>query len=226
MANRIKVFIVADFEPLRLGLENAIAGGPDMKVTGSVSSLEAMATSGGFRGADVLVVDMAALAKVDTDPIYARLQEWVPGLKVLFLGSAQEAAGIGFDSIPRAVSLHNFGFLLKDGPTGRLIEAIRLIASDAFVCEAYVIKRILTRLTQWAAYSPSMPAEQLSDRETEVLTLVAQGASNKEIARDLFLSEGTVKAHISHIMLKLGMGRRTELVRYALTSGVVSLNEG
>ncbi len=60
MANRIKVFIVADFEPLRLGLENAIAGGPDMKVTGSVSSLEAMATSGGFRGADVLVVDMGA----------------------------------------------------------------------------------------------------------------------------------------------------------------------
>lgn len=225
MTNRIRVFIVADFEPLRVGLGNTISSAEDMEVTGAVPSLQAMVVDGGYRTADVLVVDMAAMSKVDMNAMYARLQEWIPGLSVLFLGSGEEAGTIAFESIPMAVHLHTFGFLLKDGPVHRLIEAIRLIASEAFVCETDVIKRILTRLTQWASYSPSAPAEQLSDRETEVLSLVARGASNKEIARDLFLSEGTVKAHISHIMLKLGMGRRTELVRYALTSGVVPMNE-
>ena len=63
----------------------------------------------------------------------------------------------------------------------------------------------------------------LSGREVEVLTLVAQGRSNKEIAEELFVSQGTVKIHVSHIMTKLGLDRRTELVRFALASGLAPL---
>ncbi len=116
--------------------------------------------------------------------------------------------------------------LLKDGSTDRLIEAIRLIAAGTFVCEMDVIRHILTRLSQWASYNEQQDSMgQLSGREVEVLQHVAQGRSNREIAQDLFLSEGTVKIHVSHIMSKLGLDRRTELVRYALSKGLVPLED-
>src|SRR5438132_528559 len=81
-------------------------------------------------------------------------------------------------------------------------------------------KSILLRLSQWASYSPYEPAGQLSEREREVLKLVATGCSNRDIAQQLFLSEGTIKAHVSHIMTKVGVERRGELIRYALGNGV------
>ncbi len=225
MDDAIRVYIVADFEPLRIGLADIISSGDSLRLVGQASSLEEMAADQGYRRADVLVVDMHTLNKANRDAMYQRLQEWVPDIKALFLGSAAEGAEITFETIPQAVHLHTFGFILKDGPADRLLRAIRLVASGAFVCETDVIKRILTRLTQWADYQQSGQTGQLSPRETEVLTMVAQGRANKEIARELFLSEGTVKVHISHIMAKLGLGRRTELVRYALTKGVISLAE-
>jgi DNA-binding NarL/FixJ family response regulator len=78
------------------------------------------------------------------------------------------------------------------------LEAIRLVHASTFVCETEVIRHILTRLSQWAKYSEvDHNGSQLSDREMEVLTLVTQGASNKATAQELFLSEGTVKAHVS-----------------------------
>lgn len=226
MGKTTGVFIVADFEPLRAGLVRSVEDSPDMDVVGEASSLEEMADSGGYRGADVLVVDVQAVNSTDRDSMYQRLSEWVPDMKVLFLGSAQEASDISFESLPQAMNLHTIGLLLKNGPTERVVQAIRLIASGAFVCETEVIRRMLTRLTQWASYSPdSNNKGDLSEREQEVLALVAEGRSNKEIARTLFLSEGTVKAHISHIMNKLGVDRRTELVRYAFGRGLIPLAE-
>lgn len=222
---KLKIYIVADFEPLRVGLAETIANAPDMEVIGDASSLEAMACGDGYRRADVLAIDVQAVNQASIPDVYKKLGEWFPALKVIFLGSHQDAAQISFDAIPMLMRLDTIGFLIKDGPAERLIQAIRLIACGEFVCETEVIKRILTRLTQWASYSPNGRAEQLSERETEVLTMVAQGRSNKEIARELFLSEGTIKAHISHIMAKLGLERRTELVRYALAKGVVPLSE-
>ncbi|MBI1884937.1 MAG: response regulator transcription factor [Chloroflexi bacterium] len=226
MANaRTKVYIVAPFEPLRVGLANTVSTAPGMEVTGASGSLLEMAQSEGYRRADVLVIDVQSLNGGAGDEIYSRLKEWLPELRVLFLGSPQEALTISFESIPLLMRLNTVGFLLKDGAIDRIVQALRLITTGAFVCETDVIKRILTRLTQWASYSLTDSMDQLSERETEVLGLVAQGRSNKEIARDLFLSEGTVKAHISHIMGKLNLERRTELVRYALAKRLVPLTD-
>jgi DNA-binding NarL/FixJ family response regulator len=124
------------------------------------------------------------------------------------------------------MTLHTIGVLLKNGPGERLTEAIRMVAAGVFICETGVMRRMLTRLTQWASYDGESDGRgELSDREVEVLCLVAEGRSNKEIAQALFLSEGTVKAHISHIMNKLGLDRRTELVRYALGKGLVAVSD-
>lgn len=221
-----KVCIVANFEPLKLGLVAAIGGEPDLEIVAEASDVSELFRSPGFRGADVIVVDSQAV--LVNNPNYSQVQEWLPALKVLFLGTQEDARNISPEDIPAYMRLNTVGFLMKDGPTSRLIDGIRLVASGTFVCETELIRHILVRLTQWASYSAdesSRNGQQLSDRETEVLTHVARGLSNKEIAHELFLSEGTVKAHVSHIMAKLAVDRRTDLVRYALSTGLIPLTD-
>ena len=227
MSDAIRVFIIADFEPLRAGLARSISAESDLEVAGECSSLEEMIHNPQAFSADVLVVDVQTLANaVNREELDRRAQEWVPALKVLFLGSPQEEhETTSFESMRQAMDLHTVGFLFKNGPTTRVVQAVRLIAAGSFVCETDVIRRMLLRLSHLANDQAEPNKDGLSERETEVLALVAEGRSNKEIARNLFLSEGTVKAHVSHIMNKLSLDRRTELVRYALTNGVAVAEE-
>ena len=221
----IKVCIVAPFEPLRLGLVGTIGKVEDLKVVAEVSGLSDLVSKAAFRDADVILVDSDALQGAGRDT-YAQINEWLPALKVLFLGTREDAYNLSPDDIPAYMRLNTVGFILKDGPTERLLNAMRLVASGTFVCETELIRRVLIRLTHWASYDDeSRGPQQLSERETEVLALVAKGSSNKEIAQDLFLSEGTVKAHVSHIMTKLNVERRTDLVRYAISKGLISLTD-
>jgi DNA-binding NarL/FixJ family response regulator len=222
-----KVVVVCPFEPLRIGLVAELKTAPDLQVIGEFRDLSEVVTKAAFREADLLVIDSQAVLG-DNLAVYQQIDEWLPHLKVLFLGTEENARTISPEDIPVYMKLHTVGFMLKDGSTSRIIDGIRLVASGTFVCETELIRHILTRLTQWASYSAedsTRNGQQLSERETEVLTLVARGQSNKEIARELFLSEGTVKAHVSHIMAKLAVERRTDLVRYALSTGLVPMSE-
>jgi len=221
----IRVYVVAVFEPLHAGLASAISEAADMKLAGAASSLEEMVSDDAYRDADVIVMDVQAINRSQVPLFYQRIGEWMPSMKMLFLGTELDARAISPDDIPTYMGLHTIGFIQMEGSVDRLLQAIRLVASGSFVCESEVIKRILTRLSQWASYSGSDGSDQLSERELEVLALVARGRSNKEIAQDLFLSEGTVKVHVNHIMTKLGLERRTELVRFAITKGVVPLED-
>ncbi len=227
MENIIRVCVIAGFEPLRLGLVKTLGAAPDIEIAGEATGLADLVTNSAAREADVFVVDVDVLAagQRERGPI-TQLNEWMPALKVLFLGNREDARVISPDDLPQYMRLNTLGFILRDGPTSRLLNAVRLIASGTFVCETELIKGILTRLMHWASYTDTTQADhQLTDREVEVLTMIAQGASNKEIAQETFLSEGTVKAHVSHVMVKLRLERRTDLVRYALSKGLVPLNE-
>jgi two-component system response regulator NreC len=226
MGGNIRICIVAPFEPLKMGLVRTIDADEEMEVLAAVENLPALVANAAFRGADVIVVDSDAVTSGIGRETYIQLDEWLPALKVLFLGTREDARNLSPEDLPAYMRLNTVGFILKDGPTSRLLDAIKLVASGTFVCETELIRHILTRLTQWALSSDEPRNGQLSERESEVLTLVARGASNKEIAQELFLSEGTVKAHVSHIMGKLNVDRRTDLVRYALTHGLVPLDDG
>lgn len=222
-----KVCVIVPFEPLRIGLVAELSSAPDIHVIADCQSLSEIITKAAFREADVLVVDSQAVL-ADNLAVYTQMNEWLPALKVLFLGTQEDARNLRAEDIPVYMRLHTIGFMLKDGPTSRIIDGVRLVASGTFVCETELIRHILTRLTQWASYSAedsTRNGQQLSERETEVLTLVARGQSNKEIAQELFLSEGTVKAHVSHIMAKLAVDRRTDLVRYALSTGLIPMSD-
>lgn len=220
---KIKVCVVVPFEPLRVGLAGTISGAPDMEVIDELEGLAPLPARASFREAHVLVVDSDGLLGARRST-YDQLNDWLPQLKVLFLGRREDARNLTPDDLPSYMRLDTVGFIYKYGPAERLLEAIRLVNASTFVCETGLIRHILTRLRQWATYSEAETSgSQLSEREMEVLTLVTQGASNKAIAQELFLSEGTIKAHVSHVMGKLGVERRTDLVRYALTKGLISL---
>ncbi len=221
----VRVYIVAEFGPLRMGLSQAVGEAHDMSAVGDAVTLDQMSQDPSLDSADVVLVEASA---VDGMPphVYQRLEARLPSLKVLFLGTRQEGATISFDTLKAVIGLHTAGFVYKEGSTERLLQAIRLVAATAFVCETQVIRRILGRLTEWATYSAPEPGNQLSEREREVLELVVRGNSNKAIARHLFVSEGTVKSHVSHILNKLGLERRTEIVRYVLSNGLLSDDSG
>jgi DNA-binding NarL/FixJ family response regulator len=206
-----------------LGLVKTLGGAPDVEIVGETTNLGDLIMDPALRNANVFVVDVDALGGAAQGTV-AQMNEWLPALNVLFLGNQEDARVISPDDLPGYMRLNTVGFLFRDGPTTRLIEAVRLVAQGVFVCEADVIKRILVRLMKWASYTDP-ETEQLTEREIEVLKMIARGASNKEIAQETFLSQGTVKAHINHIMSKLRVERRTDLVRIALSKGLVPLSE-
>lgn len=224
MQEKLKVLTVVSFEPLFLGIKDAIDGAPDMEIAASVQTLDEMVEHEAFPNCDVIVLDAEVMGGTGA-ATYQQLLEWLPAMKVLFLGSWEDAKAISPDDLPVYMSLQNVGFIVRDGSTNRLLDSIRLVACGTFVCEIDVIRRILTRLTKYATETTDNGSGKLSEREMEVLALVAGGRSNKEVAMELFLSEGTVKAHVSRIMSKLNVDRRTDLVRYALSRGLIEIED-
>lgn len=115
------------------------------------------------------------------------------------------------------------GFLLKDAPADDLVAAIRVVAGGDALLAPSVTRRIIERFA--AGPDPNRTVEgldDLTDRETEVLRLVARGLSNSEIAEELFVSEATVKTHVSHVLTKLGIRDRVQAVVAAYESGLIT----
>ena len=217
----MKVCVVAAYEPLRSGLARDIETAPDMDVIGIEPGLAELLDDTAISEADVIVVDVDALNRASPSTL-SRLSEWWSTLNVLFLGSREQARTINPADLPAYVNLNTVGFLLREGPTSRLLDVIRVVGAGSFVCESRVMRHILTRLSQWARDPDEPNSTGLSRRETEVLKLLASGGSNKSVAQELVLSTETVKTHVSRIMRKLQVKRRADLVRYALDKNLVT----
>ena len=116
------------------------------------------------------------------------------------------------------------GFLLKDTPPGQLADGIRAVASGEALLAPTVTRRLIEEFARVGPARRVRPAEldELTPRELEVLQLVARGMSNAEIAADLFLSETTVKTHVTHVLGKLGLRDRVQAVVLAYESGLIT----
>src|SRR5437870_8359601 len=135
----LRVYVVAMFEPLHAGLASAISEAADMKLAGAASSLDEMASDDAYREADVIVMDVQAINRSQVPLFYQRIGEWMPSMKMLFLGTELDARAISPDDIPTYMGLHTIGFIQMEGSVDRLLQAIRLVASGSFVCESEVI---------------------------------------------------------------------------------------
>jgi DNA-binding NarL/FixJ family response regulator len=116
------------------------------------------------------------------------------------------------------------GFILKDAPPNELVHAVRTVAAGDALLAPSVTRRLLEQVVRRLPQRPKLPPahEQLTDREHEILLLIARGLSNLEIASQLFLSELTVKSHVSHLLGKLGLRDRVQAVVLAYETGLVS----
>lgn len=222
----IRVYVAAGFEALRIGLSNVLDASPGVQKSGEAASIEAMLADSASQRADVVLVDARLLPPAPVESLRAWLVEPSPPRRVLVFGSNREAAALSGEALVALLESGGLGLMFNHGAVERLLDAVRRVAAGIFVCECDmdVLRELARRFRATAPERGRALQEHLSDRELEVLLLVAEGLSNRQIAEHLFLSEGTVKVHVSRIIAKLGMERRTELVRYAIDKGLTLLD--
>jgi DNA-binding NarL/FixJ family response regulator len=210
MTEPIRVLIADDHPVVRAGLQGMLLGQPDIQVVGeAMTGAEAIAMTEQLRP-NVVLMDLR-MPEMDGVSSTVRIRERQPQTHVLVLTTYD-----GDADILRAIEAGATGYLLKDAPCDDLFRAIHAAAKG----ESFLTPAVATRLIGRVRAPVEDP---LSGREVEVLTLVAQGASNKEIARQLWISEATVKTHIIHIFGKLGVSDRTAAVTLALERGILHL---
>ena len=201
-AGPIRLLIVDDHPVVRDGLRGLFADDPDFQVVGEAANgAEAVARVERV-GADVVLMDLRMPEMGGVEAI-TRLRRTAPGVRVLVLTTYDTDS----DVLP-AIEAGATGYLLKDAPREELIRAVRA----AFAGEAVLSPAVAGRLMGQVRRPP--PAA-LSRRELEVLALIADGATNREAAARLFVSEATVKTHLLHVYEKLGVRDRAAAVAEA-----------
>ena len=204
----IRILLVDDHELLRAGLRGRLDAEADLTIVGEADSAERAVVQARALQPDLIVLDLLLPRKSGHDAI-PELAAVSPGSRILVVSSQAAPA-----SVRRALSAGATGYLPKRASDGELVTAIRTVMTGA----GYVDPDLGAKLV----VSSGTPAlEPLSDREREIVQLLALGYTNQEIARQLFISVRTVDTHRAHNMLKLVLETRAELVMFALANGVI-----
>jgi two-component system, NarL family, response regulator NreC len=204
----IRVLIVDDHELLRAGLRSRLEGETGIAIVGEADTAERAVLLARKLQPDLILLDLLLPKKSGYDAI-PELAEVAPKAKVLVV-SSQAAPS----SVRRALSAGAAGYLPKRSSDRELVTAIRLVAGGA----GYVEPDLGSKLVNPSG-SPAL--EPLSERERDIIHLLALGYTNQEIGQKLFISVRTVDTHRAHIMRKLQLETRAELVMYALANGVI-----
>lgn len=209
----IRVLIVDDHPIVRDGLRGVFDGEPGFEVVGEAADGEQAVVRAAQTAPEVVLMDLRMPRMGGVEAI-RRLRADQPGVRVLVLTTYDTEA----DVLP-AIEAGATGYLLKDAPREDLIRAVRAAADGQPVLAPTVAQRLMTRVQRPAAAPPASDA--LTEREVEVLRLVASGATNRESARRLFISEATVKTHLLHVYGKLGVRDRAAAVAEAYKRGLL-----
>jgi DNA-binding NarL/FixJ family response regulator len=208
----IRILITDDHPIVREGLSAVLETQPDFEIVGeAVSGAQAVERAAALRP-DVILLDLE-LPELDGVAALRAIRAANPQAKVIIFTA--------FDTDERilgAVQAGAQGYLLKGAPREELFQAIRVVHSGGSLLQPVVAARLLRQVSG----TPALP-ESLTERELEVLRLLAKGRQNKEIASELVISERTVKFHVSAILAKLAVGNRTEAVSKAAQLGLIEL---
>lgn len=211
---RIRLLIADDHPVVRAGLEGMISSEPDFEVVGEAEDGREAVELADRLSPDLILLDLR-MPQMDGVVAISRIKANHPRMQILVLTNYKNDS-----DVLRAVEEGATGYLLKDVPRQELFDAIRTTARGEPLLSPSVTARLMHQVRTAGG------EESLSPREIEVLDLVAGGKTNKDIARQLWVSETTVKSHLLHAFDKLGAADRAEAVAVALKKGILSLDSG
>ncbi len=217
MENEIRILICDDHAVVREGLRALISTEPDMIIVGEATDGANAITAFRELRPDVALLDMVMPRMDGVETLKVILSEF-PGARILILTSFSDD-----DMVFPAIKAGALGYLLKDSMPEELIRAIRSVNRGEASLHPSIARRLIQELTQPTSLPPTQ--EPLTEREMEVLRLVAKGYSNEEIGDSLVVSERTARGHVSSILSKLHLANRTQAALYALREGIADLDD-
>ncbi|MGD0855643.1 MAG: response regulator transcription factor [Dehalococcoidia bacterium] len=211
----IKILIVDDHPVVREGIGAMLKREPDFKIVGEAANgLEALEQAREL-SPDVILMDLR-MPEMDGVEAITKIKEAKPEIKFIILTTYSDD-----EYIFKGIAAGARAYLLKDAPRDELFKAIRAVSRGESLIQPVVASRVLDKLAELSRKNPG--AETLSEREVEVLRLMAKGVSNSNIAEELSITQSTVKTHITNIFQKLNVTTRTEAVTTALKRGIIQL---
>ena len=209
----IRVLITDDHKVVRRGLRGFLELDPDLEVVGEAGNGEEAVAMSRRLEPDVVLMDLL-MPVMDGIEATRDIRRELPGVEVVALTSVLEDA-----SVTEAVKAGAIGYLLKTTDADELCEAIKAAAAGQVQLAPEAAARLMREVR-----APESP-EALTERETEVLKLIAHGKANKQIARELFIDESTIKSHVHSILSKLSVKSRTQAALHAVRVGLVAAEE-
>ena len=211
----IRILIVDDHTVVRDGLSAMLGREDDIEVVGEAQNGLEGVEKAVLLKPDVVLMDLR-MPEIDGVEAMRRIREQQPEINFLVLTTFDTDEYI-YDAIEAGAK----GFLLKDASREELFKAVRAVSRGDSLIDPSVAARVLNRFAQLSR--ESAPQELLSERERQVLNLLAKGSANKEIAASLSLSESTIKTHVANIFQKLEVNDRTSAVTQALQRGIIKM---
>jgi DNA-binding NarL/FixJ family response regulator len=211
----ISVVIADDQGMVRAGFRSLLGGEPDLKVVGEAADGETAVRLARQHRPDVVLMDIR-MPVLDGLAATRRLAELGVPSRVLVLTTFDLDEYV-FQALRAGAS----GFLLKDATAEELVTAVRTLAAGEALLDPAVTRRVIDAFAQVPQPRPDAKLAQLTEREVQVLRLVARGLTNAEIASELVVSDATAKTHVSNVLLKLGLRDRIHAVIYAYESGLI-----
>ena len=209
----IRILIADDHPIVRDGLSAVLSTQIDFEVVGEAANGEELLTKAEALKPTIILTDLE-MPLIDGVEAIRRLRERLPESRIIVLTAFNTD-----DKIVNSIRAGAQGYLLKGAPRAEIFNAVRTVAAGGSLLSPVVVSTLLQHVRDPQAPTP----DALTEREMEVLRLIAQGMANKKIAAELQVTERTVKAHASAIMGKLGAGNRTEAVRVAVQRGLIAL---
>ncbi len=216
--SQIRILLVDDQQLFREGLRTLLSVQPGFEVVGEAGNGEEALRLAAMLHPQVVLMDVR-MPVLDGVAATRRLRAALPECRVIVLTTFDDD-----EYVFEALRVGAVGYLLKDAPSEKLFEAIRLAARGESFLQPSVAAKVVAEFARLAGQAParSQPLPSpLSDRELDILRLLATGASNRDIAAQLVITEGTVKNHITNILVKLGVSDRTQAALKAKDLGLV-----